>query len=98
MHRRDKAKVTPQASTVKLPIRKGLSPDQVERAVARATGKAVARGIKALSLYHGKPGERWLYNEFRDQKRKLYALYPDNPAKAKAIVKFILVHAGWGVK
>jgi hypothetical protein len=98
MHRRDQPKVTPAASTVKLPIRKGLNPEQVQRAVAKATGRAVARGIKALSLYHGRPEERWLYNEFRDQKRKIYALYPDNEAKAKGIIKFILVQSGWGVK
>lgn len=77
-------------------VRKGLAGDELQRAIARATGRAVSRGIRALSSYTGKPNERWMYNAFRVQKRKIYELYPDNPEKAKAIVKFILVQAGWG--
>jgi hypothetical protein len=75
-----------------------VNAEQLQERINRMTGKAVARGIKALSLYHGKPGERWLYSEFRDQKRKIYSLYPDQPDKAKAIVKFILVRSGWATR
>ena len=63
-----------------------------------ATGRAVAGMVKALSLYHGLPGERWLYAEFRKHKRRVYELYLDNPTKAKSIVNFALVRAGWTAK
>jgi len=79
-----------------MPSKRKLNPKQVQAKVARATGKAVARMIKALSLYHGKDSERWLYNEFREQKRKVYALYLGDEHKAKSIVKFAIVQSGWG--
>jgi len=94
MQRATPGKITAPKRRVKVP----LTAEQVQARIDRLTGKAVAGMIKALSLYYGKPGERWLYAEFRRQKRKLYALYPDNPRKAKAIVNFALVRAGWSSK
>lgn len=72
-----------------------VTPEQLERRIARLTGRAVAAMIRAMSGYHGAPGERHLYDEFRAAKRKLYALYPDEPRKAQAIVRFALMRAGW---
>ena len=79
-------------------VKRVLTPEQLQARINRATGRAVARMIKALQLYHGRSGERWLYSEFRRQKRKLYELYPDQPAKAKAIIKFALVRSGWSTQ
>lgn len=72
-----------------------LTPAEVQARISKLTGKYVAGMIRALSLYHGRPQERFLYAEFRRNKRKLYELYPDDPKKAKAFCNFALVKAGW---
>lgn len=80
---------------------KPLDPSRIEETIARRTGLLVRRMIEALSQYQGKvrtPSDRAHYNEFRKAKQKLYALYPDNPDKAQAIVRFAIVRAGWANK
>lgn len=50
---------------------------------------------ECLAAYHGDVRTRAQYRMFREAKRELYGLYPDEPRKARAIIRYCLVRAGW---
>lgn len=82
-------------------LRRRLDGLIAERQVKALTAKHVQAGIAALSKFDGfGPGQdneqsRRRYETFREHKRAIYALYPDNKPKAQAIVRFIMARAGW---
>lgn len=61
----------------------------------RATREHIKEMISAMAAYKGQPKQRHLYERFRSAKRALYRLYPGEPRKAKALVRFALAKAGW---
>jgi len=70
----------------------------LQERINRETTRHVKAGIAALKQYTGEKGQKPLYYEFREHKRAIYALYPDDKKKAQAIVRFILVKSGWAPK
>jgi hypothetical protein len=76
---------------------------QLERKVKLETAIHVKGMVDALSSFTGfrdgrkahNNAHRRIYDTFREHKRAIYALYPDNQKKAQAIVRFALIQSGW---
>lgn len=76
---------------------------ELERRVNHETAIHVKGMIESLSQFTGfrdgskahNSASRRIYDSFREHKRAIYALYPDNQKKAQAIVRFALIQSGW---